>query len=432
MRFKLTESELNKFLKENVLNNFRNAEALKKTGFWGESASGCIILAEDTKRLLFQLRSEHVLEPNTWSTWGGAMEPGESPEQTVKRELKEESGYSGDMKLIPLYIFEHKSGFKYYNYLAIVPHEFKAKLDFETKDYDWTTLDELPSPLHFGLKALLSDTQSLNTIKKHVKGSNVKINESDLKYLIKKVLNETAYPYQYNDQENTQENFIEFTETPEFKNWFGNSKVVDNEGKPLPLYHGSPLGGIENFKTKKELGDNNTVHSSGLKEFGICFTTNSNLASKYKLDRKLNPQYIEDIKLEIQKLKNIMDNVRNNREYNELGEEITKLENKLKGGVYQTYLKMENPYIFDAKGKDGYDGWRELKVDIGYKTAIGIDAIEALSGNNDIYKSNYDGIIARNIIDLHLGGSDYSKYSEFMGDVYMVFSSSQTKIEKEI
>ena len=46
--------------------------------------------------------------------------------------------------------------------------------------------------------------------------------------------------------------------------------------------------------------------------------------------------------------------------------------------------------------------------------------------------SNYDGIIARNIIDLHLGGSDYSKYSEFMGDVYMVFSSSQTKIEKEI
>jgi hypothetical protein len=29
------------------------------------------------------------------------------------------------------------------------------------------------------------------------------------------------------------------TETPEFKRWFGNSKVVDTEGKPLVVYHGS-------------------------------------------------------------------------------------------------------------------------------------------------------------------------------------------------
>jgi hypothetical protein len=31
-------------------------------------------------------------------------------------------------------------------------------------------------------------------------------------------------------------------ETPEFKNWFGNSKVVDAEGKPLTVYHGTPYG----------------------------------------------------------------------------------------------------------------------------------------------------------------------------------------------
>lgn len=29
------------------------------------------------------------------------------------------------------------------------------------------------------------------------------------------------------------------TETPEFKKWFGNSKVVDSSGKPLVVYHGT-------------------------------------------------------------------------------------------------------------------------------------------------------------------------------------------------
>jgi len=31
------------------------------------------------------------------------------------------------------------------------------------------------------------------------------------------------------------------TDTPEFKRWFGNSKVVDDEGEPLVVYHGAPL-----------------------------------------------------------------------------------------------------------------------------------------------------------------------------------------------
>lgn len=253
----------------------------------------------------------------------------------------------------------------------------------------------------------------------------MKLNENDLKQLVETILLE--FENDYNDIS------IGFTETNEFKTWFGNSKVVDSYGNPLPLYHGSPLGGIEMFRNKDNRGDDSMATiSSGLKEFGICFTPNINLALKYKNDRKLNPSYIDKIKVEINRLEDIMYNVRNSREYNELSDEINKLKAKLRGGVYQTYLKMENPYIFDAKGKDGYYGWQDLKVDLGYKTAIGIDSIEALSGNNDVYKSNYDGIIAKNIIDLHLGTNDTSGYGQFMGDVYMVFSPSQTLIEKEL
>jgi len=39
-------------------------------------------------------------------------------------------------------------------------------------------------------------------------------------------------------------------DTPAFKNWFGNSKVVDDKGQPLVVYHGSATGKIESFKTE--------------------------------------------------------------------------------------------------------------------------------------------------------------------------------------
>ena len=248
----------------------------------------------------------------------------------------------------------------------------------------------------------------------------------DIRKMIDKVKNFKQFV-----NENNIIKINDFTETEQFRSWFGNSKVVDNEGNPLPVYHGSPVGGIEIFKKKNEREEDGEVTSSGLKEFGIFFTTSVELAKKYKTERKLNPQFIQKIEIEINKLTNILYNVRNNRDYDAINNQIEKLKKKLQGGVYQSYLKIENPYIFDAKGKDGYYGWKELKVDIGYKTAIGIDAVEALSGHNDAYKSKYDGIIAKNIIDLHIGSSDLSSYRNFAGDAYMVFSPSQVLIERE-
>ena len=41
------------------------------------------------------------------------------------------------------------------------------------------------------------------------------------------------------------------TETPEFKRWFGDSKVVDAEGEPLVVYHGSVHGGFDVATTRK-------------------------------------------------------------------------------------------------------------------------------------------------------------------------------------
>lgn len=41
------------------------------------------------------------------------------------------------------------------------------------------------------------------------------------------------------------------TETSEFKRWFGDSKVVDENGKPLLVYHGSPVRGFDTFDLSK-------------------------------------------------------------------------------------------------------------------------------------------------------------------------------------
>lgn len=41
------------------------------------------------------------------------------------------------------------------------------------------------------------------------------------------------------------------TDTPAFRRWFGDSKVVDAEGKPLVVYHGTPAGDIDVFKVSK-------------------------------------------------------------------------------------------------------------------------------------------------------------------------------------
>lgn len=136
-------------------NDADHAETLSKTGFWGKQGAGSIVIARSTGNILLPHRSRSVQEPNTWGVWGGAIDQDENPAEAAKRELQEEAGYSGTINIIPLSVFQ-KNNFKYYNFLAIVDDEFVPKLNGETQNYTWTTLDNLPKPLHFGLEWVLS------------------------------------------------------------------------------------------------------------------------------------------------------------------------------------------------------------------------------------------------------------------------------------
>lgn len=131
-----------------------HAYALATTGFWGKQGAGCIFLAKDTKRILLPYRSSSVEQPHTWGVWGGAIDNKENPSDAVRREVREEAGYTGSAQLVPLVVFQ-KGTFKYHNFLTIVDKEFTPKTNWETDDFRWVDYGNWPTPLHFGLQYLI-------------------------------------------------------------------------------------------------------------------------------------------------------------------------------------------------------------------------------------------------------------------------------------
>ena len=100
------------------------------------------------------------------------------------------------------------------------------------------------------------------------------------------------------------------TNSPEFKKWFGDSKVVDEKGKPLVVYHGTKQGDFSSFD-KSKIGAQTDY---GYRGKGFYFTPQQELAEMYSRDW--------------QKFKQVPN------------------EN---GRVMPVYLSVQNPYIIKSK-----------------------------------------------------------------------------------
>jgi 8-oxo-dGTP pyrophosphatase MutT (NUDIX family) len=135
--------------------------------FWGNVGAGCLPISRKTKKILLCYRSSYVNEPHTWSGFGGKVEEDDSLNDTVINELCEETGYYGDIDLIPVFIFRNKNKtFEYHNYIGIVDNEFEPILNWESDGYKWVTFEQLLKieDKHPGLELLLKDKKTLDVI----------------------------------------------------------------------------------------------------------------------------------------------------------------------------------------------------------------------------------------------------------------------------
>jgi 8-oxo-dGTP pyrophosphatase MutT (NUDIX family) len=148
-----------------------HSSAFARTGFWGTyGGAGGIMLARSTGRLLLAQRSHKVLQPGTWGTIGGAIDPGENPEEAVLREVREELGFhSAEAELHLCYVFRDKrTSFTYHNYIVLVDDEFQPTSNWEISDHTWIDFGQWPSPLHFGMEAWLRDVEGELTLRELV------------------------------------------------------------------------------------------------------------------------------------------------------------------------------------------------------------------------------------------------------------------------
>lgn len=133
--------------------------------YWGKEAAGVLPFCSKTKRFLVAYRSAWVMEPHTWGIFGGKLDDHEhDPKRVAVRELIEETEYNGVIHLKAAYLFEDKKvGFRYHNYIGIVPEEFEAVLNWESEDTRWVTFEELEKlkNKHFGLVELIHNSRQM-------------------------------------------------------------------------------------------------------------------------------------------------------------------------------------------------------------------------------------------------------------------------------
>lgn len=163
------------------------------------------------------------------------------------------------------------------------------------------------------------------------------------------------------------------TETPEFRKWFGDSKVVDDQGKPLVVYHGAP---------DARFAKTDGVFRSTKNRLG--FTQNPEGVFWFASSRRVAETYADD---------------RRAFDYQ-----------NAEAGVIAAYIKLENPLVVDAGGQMWRDAQQRGKTS---------DVIEEAKA------AGHDGVIIRNVRD------DYSSIDKpRKGEAtttYTVFRPEQIK-----
>lgn len=183
-----------------------------------------------------------------------------------------------------------------------------------------------------------------------------------------------------------------------FWRWFGDSKVVDEQGRPLVVYHSS---NVEFDTFDKNKGGFTTEAESAL--YGFYFTSSAGIAESYA--NIARPEKIKQLEKEYQRLEKIAQKTGKASDwdaYQKVYAQYEELELNYEPTekIYNVYLKIENPMEYDFAGKH----WEENK----YLEVL----LEATNKGND-------GVIFRNSIDDPVGTR--------ISDIFVAFEPNQIK-----
>ena len=227
----------------------------------------------------------------------------------------------------------------------------------------------------------------------------------------------------------------EQTKTPEFKKWFGDwekepekaSKVVDKQGKPLVVYHGTKANIIEFKKPKKE----KSFTPSGLQmDFGIHFTESQELASQYATHIKgkkikngsIYPVFIKLEKpIDVRKIRYEILN-REKFEKNNLIENSIELSSDEKSLIDKLRFTEALRGRIDV-GRMPSSSWIGTDPYVRYYNLENlIEHNPAYKAEKDILESGFDGVIYNATFRSQKG----NKFN-IEGESYVVFSPTQIK-----
>ena len=202
------------------------------------------------------------------------------------------------------------------------------------------------------------------------------------------------------------------TQTEAFKRWFGKSKVVDADGKPLVVYHGSQNAGFTVFggsgygKAQSSKGlwfsdySRATEYAGSSNEAKIVSAMESwDDVRRYAISIGLDFYPAPEDEYEAGNYfvgDSITDSLDDAREILQ-----NAVEERGDSGVYQVYLSIKKPKVIDARGKRGID------------VAIDVDALKA---------KGFDGAIIKNVDD----PGNYGDYG-YLADNYIAFYPEQIK-----
>ncbi len=120
----------------------------KQAGAWA------IIHCPSTGTFLFGKRSAVVNKPGMWNFFGGHVDPGETPQDALLRELAEEAGFDlarRDLIRVGGVSDGEIQGFGYvealrqlHYFLLITEREIEPKLNEEHSEFRWFKPDKLP------------------------------------------------------------------------------------------------------------------------------------------------------------------------------------------------------------------------------------------------------------------------------------------------